>query len=266
MSVAPRLDRVCGELSDLVEALWRRWVEGPRRMTKKRAEVATLLVLYREVQLILERIREELPGIGGLARFMQSPVVSGIPHSPGPPAVDATLIGNVATASLNVDLKSLYHWAYTIELFLEHSSAKGKIDLTELKRIGIFRHKLIVHHAQTPLRQRNHFATWAHSWGPDVEDFRIVSYPIAAGASVWAGNRRRLARFNRYVPGLNAESNLWAKADLLYRHLNSVPDGPDKRWATGVLFATVGLRSDPAVVLARAFLTALGQYATITKA
>ena len=53
---APRLDDVRAEISTIVGALSGRWRLGRGRLTKKRAEVASLLVLSREVVIILDRI------------------------------------------------------------------------------------------------------------------------------------------------------------------------------------------------------------------
>ena len=219
----------------------------------------TLLGLYREVLTIIERIRMELPGLAMLDNFMRSSTRPGMIRSSDPAAVDATMVGNIATGLLNIDVKALYHWAYTIELFVEHSSARDKVDLAELRRVSIFRHKLMVHHAQTPMRKRGLLVSSAHSWGPDPETFRVVSHPLAAGGTAWRGNRRKLARLNRYIPALKGQPNLWEKIDLIYRHFNAIPQA-DQRWVRNELFGSVGLRSDPPAVVADALLGVLVEY------
>src|SRR5260370_41984444 len=76
-------------------------------------------------------------------------------------------------ARLAVDVKSLYHWTYAIEDFLAHSSVPGRVDLSELNRISIFRHKPMVHHERTPMRKGGQVARSAQTWGPDTENCSI---------------------------------------------------------------------------------------------
>jgi len=68
-----------------------------------------------------------------------------------------------------------------------------------------------------------------------------------------------MARLNAFVPGLKAEENLWEKTDLIYRHYNALPAG-ERQWVRNQLFGTVGLRSDPPVVVSQALLEALKDY------
>lgn len=225
---------------------------GGARRTKKRAEAASLLALYREVLIILDRIEHEgVTAVARLNEFMRLP-----PSEQDPaefPAISAL------TARLSVDIKSLYHWSYAIEDFFAHSSARATIDLAELRRIAIFRHKLMVHQARTPMRKRGHVPSSASTMGPDPENVRLVSHPILGGPAVWRGHVRQMAGLNRSVPGLKDEHNLWEKIDLIYRHYNLLPL-KDQLWVRNELFGAVGLRSDPPAVVAFALLVALQDY------
>jgi len=254
-----RLVDVSAQLRRLVERLSRKW-DATGRLTSKRAEVQSLLGLYRDVLVILDRITSEgLPATAFMDDYMRRQ----------PQRSDAADLAAARTfiARLAVDVKSLYHWTYAIEDFLAHSSVMGQVDLSELNRISIFRHKLMVHHGRTPMRRGGQVATSAQTWGPDPENFRLMTHPILRGASVWRnrstgawrGHRQRMARLNAFVPGLKAEGNLWEKTDLIYRYFNRLPS-TERPWVRNQLFGTVGLRSDPPVVVALALLEALKDY------
>lgn len=254
-----RLVDASAELRQLVKALSRKW-DAPGRLTSKRAEIQSLLDLYRDVLVILDRITSEwMPAMAFMDEYMKRP----------PQRSDAADLAAAQSfiVRLAVDVKSLYHWTYAIEDFLAHSSVAGRVDLSELNRISIFRHKLMVHHGRTPMRKGGQVATSAQTWGPDTENFRLMTHPIQRGASVWLsrstgawhGHRRRMARLNAFVPGLKAEENLWEKTDLIYRHFNALP-AAEKKWVRDQLFGTVGLRSDPPVVVSQALLDALKDY------
>jgi hypothetical protein len=254
-----RLVDISAELRRLVEKLSRRW-NAPGRLTSKRAEVQSLLGLYRDILIILDRITSEgLPATAFMDDYMTRQ-----PQRSDAADLAAT---QLLIARLAVDVKSLYHWTYAIEDFLRHSSAAGRVDLSELNRISIFRHKLMVHHGRTPMRRGGLVATSAQSWGPDTENFRLVTHPILRGTSVWRsrstaawrGQLRRMARLEAFVPGLKAEGNLWEKTDLIYRHFSRLPS-TEQQWVRDQLFGSVGLRSDPPTVVALALLQALKDY------
>jgi hypothetical protein len=254
-----RLLEVSAELRQLVEALSRKW-SASGRLTSKRAEVQSLLGLYRDVLVILDRITSEgMPAMAFVDEYMRRP----------PQRSDASELAAAQEliARLAVDVKSLYHWTYAIEDFLRYSSVARRMDLSELNRISIFRHNLVVHHGRTPMRKGGQVATSAQTWGPDTENFRLMTHPIGTGPSVWLsrstrawqGQRRRMARLSAFVPGLKAEENLWEKTDLIYRHFNRLPPA-DRQWVRNQLFGTVGLRSDPPVTVAQALLEALTDF------
>ncbi len=254
-----RLVEVSAELRQLVNRLSRKW-DAPGRLTSKRAEIQSLLDLYRDVLVILERITSEgMPAMAFMDEYMKRP----------PQRSDASDLAAAQSfiARLAVDVKSLYHWTYAIEDFLDHSSVADLVDLSQLNRISIFRHKLMVHHGRTPMRKGGQVATSAQTWGPNTENFRLLTHPIQRGSRVWLsrstgawrGLRRRMARLNAFVPGLKAEENLWEKTDLIYRHFNVIP-AAEKQWVRNQLFGTVGLRSDPPAAVAQALLEALKDY------
>jgi hypothetical protein len=247
-----RLVDVSAKLSELVEKLSRKWAVGGGRLTKKRAEAASLLALYDEVVIILDRInREGIPAVARMLELIVGPMSKQDLH-------DEVEITQLLMPRLAVDLKSLYHWSYAIEDFLAHSSAKKVVDLTELRRISIFRHKMMVHQARTPMRRRGRVPSSHRTWGPDPENFRVMSHPMFQGL-LWFGFRRKLARLNPYIPGLKQEANAFVKLDLVYRHFNAIPEG-EVQWVRNELFGAVGLWSDPPVVVASALLKALKDY------
>lgn len=230
------------------------------RLTKKRAERDSLLQLYHEVLVILDRILAE--GVPA-TRYLDNRLKR--PSSRNDPVRFRAAL--TALSRLAVDLKSLYHWTYAIEDFLADTAVGAKLDLRELKRINIFRHKLMVHQAQTPMRRRGHVPFSAHSWPPGSDAFRLVTHPIHRGSAVWrarsgaawGGYIRKMARLNRYVPGLKEEGNVWVKTDLIYHHFNSLP-ATEQGWVRDDLFGAVGLQSDPPAVIVNALRQALFDY------
>ncbi|SRR6266566_447827 len=246
-SEQPQLRTVAGELRVLVASLSKPRMAG-QRLTRKRAEIATLLALYREVLLILGRIETGLRKLERLQRDVGK--------------VQTISAARLATMpNLVLDVKALYHWTYTIENFLKQVAPELSRD--ELSRIGIFRHKLIVHHAETPMRARRGVPSEATAFGPRAERFRIISHPLFQSAPVWRGLVRKIGQLNPYVPGLKEQQNLWEKVNLIYRHFNSIPDGSKgslRNWVRNDLFGSVGLTSDPPAVIAHALLVALQEY------
>jgi hypothetical protein len=124
-----RLIDVSAELRQLVKTLSRKW-DAPGRLTSKRAEIQSLLDLYRDVLVIIERITSEgMPAIAFMDEYMKRP----------PQRSDASDVAAAQSfiARLAVDVKSLYHWTYAIEDFLAHSSVAARVDLSELNRISI---------------------------------------------------------------------------------------------------------------------------------
>jgi hypothetical protein len=229
------------------------------RLTKKRAERDSLLLLYHDVLVIVDRILAE--GVPA-TRYLDDRLKR--------PSSRKDLEFSTALAALSrlaVDLKSLYHWTYAIEDFLAHSAVGSALDLRELKRISLFRHKLMVHQAQTPMRRRGHVPLSAHSWSSGSDAFRLVTHPIQRGSAVWparsgaawGGYIRKMGRLNRYVPGLKDERNLWVKTDLIYHHFNSLPAG-EQGWVRDDLFGAVGLQSEPPAVIVNALRQALFDY------
>ncbi len=129
-----RLVDVSAELRQLIKTLSRKW-DAHGRLTSKRAEIQSLLDLYRDVLIILDRITSEgMPAMAFMDEYMKRP----------PQRSDAFDLAAAQSfiARLAVDVKSLYHWTYAIEDFLAHSSVAGRVDLSELNRISIFWHKL----------------------------------------------------------------------------------------------------------------------------
>lgn len=231
-----------------------------KRLTKKRAERDSVLLLYHDVLVILDRMLVEgVPATRYLDHRMKRPS-----SRSDAAKLRAALI---ALARLAVDLKSLYHWTYAIEDFLAHTAVGSALDLRELKRLSIFRHKLMVHQAQTPMRRRGHVPFSAQSWPSGSDAFRLVTHPIQRGAAVWrarsgaawGGYIRKMARLSRYVPGLEEQGNVWVKTDLIYHHFNSLP-ASEQGWVRNDLFGAVGLQSDSPAAIVSALRQALLDY------
>lgn len=248
---------MASELRDLESRLSRKWSVGGGRMTRKRAEAASLLALYRDVVVILDRM--DLEGVPAVAHMIK--VVKG-------PSTKSDLHGEIAATQVflprfAVDLKSLYHWSYAIEDFLNHSSIKTSLDLGELHRVALFRHKLMVHYGRTPMRKRGRVPLFNYTWGPEPDNFRLMAHP-GLQPGLWSGQRRKVARLNRHVPGLKAETNLFAKIDLIYRHLNSIP-AIDQGWVRDELLGTVGIWSDTPALVGQALLDVLKRYVAVKR-
>jgi len=115
---------VSAELRQLVETLSRAW-DAPGRLTSKRAEIQSLLDLYRDIVVILDPTSEGMPAMAFLDEYMKRP----------PQRSDASdsVAAQSFIARLAVDVKSLYHWTYAIEDFLAHSSVAEHLDLSELE-------------------------------------------------------------------------------------------------------------------------------------
>lgn len=101
-----RIVDVSAELRRLVKTLSRKW-DAHGRLTSKRAEIQSLLDLYRDVLVILDRITSEgMPAMAFMDGYMKRPAQRS----------DASDLAAAQSfiARLAVDVKSLYHWTYAI--------------------------------------------------------------------------------------------------------------------------------------------------------
>jgi hypothetical protein len=125
---------------------------GPRsRVSRKRAYTVLLFENYAAVVIILKRIAVAIRRVGQIQHSLFPPnAAKNLPELETETLVTETLD---LLKHLDVDIKSLYLWTALITDIFERSPVK--VELLELKRISLFRHKFITHiHDNKPFFER----------------------------------------------------------------------------------------------------------------
>lgn len=245
-----------------MERLGRRWSLGIKRLSRKRAEAASLLSIYRDCIRVLRRLVGHLRLFAALRQVTED---GNGGQEDGPRPIDTTTSLWVGLSQeIPGDIRDLYHWIDVVDEFFKNSKSVA-VDRRELDRICLFRHKLLVHLEDTPLRRAGKSVVSPSMYSADGADWRIVSHPIFLRYDPLRGQRHRLRTLYPYIPGLEAERNTWERIHLIYRHYNAIPPGSLKTWVRNDLLGRSGLRSDPPLVLATALLTALREYVRLRR-
>jgi hypothetical protein len=249
---------VVRDLEAIHARLSTKWTVGIQRTTRKRAEIAALLSLYTDVLVIGRRLAFELEALA---------VATDCVFGRGPDQSDRDEASSAMfdlTRSISVDVKSLYHWCYAIEVSLR--KAQAGVDVEPLERLSVFRSKMLVHHADTPLFRDGDIVIASVLSGPDPQEFHVTLHPFFRPRMSVRQLVFSLERLNPYVPGLAAEHNLWEKVDLVYRHYIDIPRGTDREWVRNVVLGRTGMKSDPPARIMETLLQALNSYARLRHA
>jgi hypothetical protein len=119
------------------------------RRSRKKAQIAIMRLLYRDVLVIIERLVQHLDRLRAFNVWMSGPAEKASPEETTKKWIEY----QITLRHFRVDLFALYEWTYAVENSIKAFRLKRPIDLTELERLSIFRSKLVVHPATTALHQ-----------------------------------------------------------------------------------------------------------------
>ncbi len=140
------------------------------RWSKKSAYTLLLLGNYSEVLLIFKRILDslnEIADIQGRIKYDE------IPEGERAERDALALRKFDLIAFLRLDIKALYLWTAQITDIFNDSGAR--VDLEELERISLFRHKLITHVHETPFFKSSLTTKSGTTYNPKEEFIEDVS-------------------------------------------------------------------------------------------
>jgi hypothetical protein len=168
-----------------------------------------------------------------------------------------------ALPRLIVDIKSLHHWCYSIGNFVRRT--EPRVDVAELCRIALFRHKVIVHYSETQMRSSGRAIGHGTRFGPSFGRVEILGHPWPVPKSFFVRTSREFRRLEAFVPDLRTESNFWERVRLVYKHFNEITDSDLQKWARDTLFGTAGIPSEQPLVVVAALHQVLRDYARVRR-
>jgi len=191
---------------------------------------------------------------------MQKEAFAEVPQEVWPSAKQQELLAQITEAQkhLSLDVKSLYVWTALIRDIFRNSDAK--IDLRELERISLARHKFIIHvHSgnreflRTSLDPRGGIRlSAAHE---EVE----ILFNVRFSRAKWIGFKSVIRQATPFIPELAKEKNQTEQLNILYRQVNDITDQTVRRLAFDKIFR-IGMATDQPGVIAMALLDALVEY------
>lgn len=222
------------------------------RWTKKRAYTLLLVENYKEVVLILKRIISTLTRLGAIQDKISSSPTTGqtLRQVEG----EYHYLLNV---SLPVDVKCLYLWTAQItNIFIK--SGVG-IDLAELKRISLVRHKFITHIHENVFFKKSLLTRGGSIFRTESEHVAILFHPFLYSKNKFTGMKAVVKKATPYIPELATENNTWKQHYILYRHLNKITD-PELKENVKKFIIKSGIATEPPALIANALLAALKKY------
>ena len=224
------------------------------RWSKKRAYALLLLGNYSEVLLIFKRILDSLNEIADIqGRIKYDDVPEGERAER-----DVLMIRSFdLVAFLRLDIKALYIWTAQITDIFKDSGAK--VDLEELDRISLFRHKLITHVHETPFFKSSLTTKSGTTYNPKEEFIEDMYHPFDFRKKRFFGLETLVRKVSSFIPELEQEKNIFERIKILYRQVNKISDKELKRKVKKFIFK-VGLPTDSPGIIAEALLQALKSY------
>lgn len=250
--VLPNLEKEIEKAGKSVKA-----INQNSRWSKKRAYTLLLLGNYSEVLLIFKRILDSLNEIADIqGRIKYDKVPEGERAER-----DVLMIRSFDLAAfLRLDIKALYIWTAQITDIFKKSGAK--VDLEELDRISLFRHKLITHVHETPFFKSSLTTKSGTTYNPKEEFIEDMYYPFflfAFREKRFSGLETLVRKASSFIPELEQEKNIFGRVKILYRQVNKISDTELKRKVKKFIFK-VGLPTDSPGIIAEALLQALKSY------
>ncbi|OLE53385.1 MAG: hypothetical protein AUG51_13195 [Acidobacteria bacterium 13_1_20CM_3_53_8] len=224
------------------------------RWSKKRAYTLLLLENYIEVLLIFKRI---LDSLNELADIKSRVKFDEIPEDERAEREALMMRTFDLLAFLRLDIKALYIWTAQITDIFKDSGVK--IDLEELNRISLFRHKLITHVHETPFFKSSLTTKSGTTYNPKEEFIEDMYLPFDFRNSRFVGLQTLVRKATSFIPELGQEKNRFERIKILYRQVNKIADNELKRNVKKFIFK-VGLPTDSPGIIAVALLQALKNY------
>ena len=243
--VLPALEKEIEKSSNCV-----RPITDTSRWSKKRAYTLLVLDNYSEVVLILKRILDALKEVGELQRK----------RSRREPELQEQEKETLRTRTydllsfLRLDMKALYLWTAHITDVFQHSGSK--IDLTELKRISLFRHNFLTQIHETPFFKSSLTTKSGTIYNPEKETFEDLYQAFDFRDSTFVGLQTLVRKARNFIPELEKEQNRFERIKILYRQINRITNRQLQRQVQKFVFR-VGLPTDSPGVIADALLQAL---------
>jgi len=224
------------------------------RRSEKRAQTILLLENYTEAVLILRRILEGLNELDNLIARIKARKISDA-EKPERERLGRRMSNLVRL--LRLDMKALYIWSALITDIFKKTGAP--VNLAELERISLFRHKLITHVHDTPFFRSSLTTKSGMTYSPKLEIVEDMYFPWDFRNRRFIGLRNLVRKASSFIPELARETNRFEQIKFLYRGINKISDVQLKRDVKKFVFK-VGLPTDSPGNIANALLQGLKEY------
>ncbi len=225
-----------------------------RSVTKRRAYTSTLLDNYGEIIVISQRMIRTFNDLFETRNLLFNSEPE-IPEAESKRLYEEYRYHN---SLIVVDIKSLYLWTAIIqEIYRE---CRVKIDLSELDRISLVRHKFFVHVTKNDKYFKKELQLGKSMYmNPEKQTVAIVLTPLLSKKRKFSGLKKIVKMAQPYLPELIKEKNSYQQIFYLYEHLNKIPDRKVQRKAKEFIMMIGPLTDSPTVILL-ALLKALKSY------
>jgi hypothetical protein len=158
-----------------------------------------------------------------------------------------------------MDIKSLYLWTAQIKDI--YSKSGSKIDLSELHRISLVRHKFITHIQETPYFKTSLHIQFGMILGAkDSDEVKMIFHSLRNSKNKFSKLNSVRKKALPYITELKNEPNVWNQINLFYSQINKITKKSIKEEVEKIILPKLGLTTEPPTILAKALLVAIKSY------
>lgn len=227
------------------------WPVRPiKRRSNKKSYIQLILENYDQVALILERIGDDQAKLSELHLTHMKLGVEKTSDS----------IKNIIKYNnlIALDIESLYVWSAKIKDLFE--KYKASVNLKELIRISIVRHKFMTHLTNSDLFKKSASTRLGIRYNmPGVKNVEILLHPTDISKRELPKLKKIVEKASQFIPELKKESNYWEQLHILFRNINIIKD-PGIKGDADKLISRLGVATDPPEYIGEILLKCLKDF------
>ena len=153
----------------------------------------------------------------------------------------------------------MYLWTAQIKDI--YSKSGSKIDLSELHRISLVRHKFITHIQETPYFKTSLHIQFGMILGAkDSDEVKMIFHSLRNSKNKFSKLNSVRKKALPYITELKNEPNVWNQINLFYSQINKITKKSIKEEVEKIILPKLGLTTEPPTILAKALLVAIKSY------
>lgn len=227
------------------------------RRSKKRSYNSLLNENYYNVLLVLKRILDDLKESQKVIKQIFDPNRDKSKIIIEAERVELVNKHSIILSYLRIDIKILY--IFTAQIFDIFRKSRANIDLKELERISLFRHKLITHIHETSFFDSSITTQGGTRFHLENESIDVLYSPLLWSKSRFTGLGKIVKKTTPFIPELEDEENVFERIGILYRHINKIIDKKLRKDVIEFIFK-IGLTTENPNIIALALLQALKEH------